>query len=125
VNDPRDGQNRPGDAIVMVDLLRIIGETANSTKLAMSKIEMNPCDNRLTWNGVNMPRIARKGKAHRKRPVRRQRAKKIIAASDTMMQTAIRYSTGERNSTANARVRVAKSATARVKLHAFEGSPRG
>jgi len=67
----------------------MIGETANSARLAMSKTEMNPWEKRLTWNGVNIPRIARNGSAPTSLPVTRQWMTKVTAASDTMTQTVI------------------------------------
>lgn len=97
-----------------------MGEIANSAMLAMSTTEMKPCENRPIWKGVKIARTARNTIAHTGLRLDNVRTARVIVASETMMQTTILYSAGERNSTAKARVRVASNAATRVKLHAFE-----
>ena len=83
-------------------------------------MDTSACEKLVTWNGVNMQRTARKRSAHAGLLLNRLRIARVMVATDTTAQTIVRYSSGERNSTANPKVRVARNATSRVKLHTLE-----
>ena len=117
---PLNDHDRVGRVTASAEFLRIIGEAANKARVAMSTMDTNTCEKLVTWNGVNMPRAARKRRANAGFWLNRLRIASVMIATDTTAQTRVRYSKGERNSTASAKVRVASNATSRVTMHTPE-----
>jgi len=76
-------------ATVIVDFLSISGEAAKRANVAMSNMDLSTWENGLSRNGVNIPRTPTKSTAPTSLPLKRLRRATVVAATDTVMQSAI------------------------------------